>query len=311
MTRRIILFGTSPFGLPSFTTLADADDLEIVGVVTQPGRPTGRHRTVEPSAVQRWAVARHYPVLTPETLKNGSTVEHIRQLRPDAIVVAAYGLIVPPTILQLPTFGCMNIHASLLPKYRGASPIAAAIDAGDDRTGITFMLMDAGLDTGPILAQFSVEIPPRVIRPELESTLADTAGQHVLDVLRSWCARRLMPRPQATAGVSHAPRLTREDGRAQWADAAALERRIRAYAPWPGVWTRWKQQELKILSAHFLSDMAGDETPGTVLSTPGGWGVRCRRGLLIPETIQFAGKRPVPSDSVPGSYPGFVGSVLG
>lgn len=309
MKPRLIIFGTSDFGIAAFTAIADADLVDIVGVVTQPPRPVGRHKVVQPTPVQRWADDHHYPVFTPTTLKDGSAKQWLVERRPDVFLVASYGLIIPTAVLDVPTRGALNIHASLLPRHRGATPIAAAIAAGDAQTGVTFMLMDAGIDTGSTLRQHPLSIEVHDTRTNLERRLSELAATEIVALLSDWLAGKIVPQPQPTEGVTTCRRLTREDGRARWDDAAAIERLTRAYAPWPGVWTSGPNGELKILAAR-VGPTVEDAVPGTVIAQAGGWGIACRQGVLLPTEVQFEGRRPIEAKLVPGSYPGFVGSVL-
>lgn len=309
MSHRLVIFGTSTFGLPAFTSLHEHPDVEIAAVVTQPPRPIGRHHELRPSAVHAWATEREIPVLTPLTLKTDDVVNQLRAQDAELYVVAAYGLIVPPPILTLPARGAINIHASLLPRWRGASPIAAAIAAGDTTTGVTFMLMDQGLDTGPMLKSFSLPIGPREFRDQLERRLSDQAAEQIIEVIEHHLADRTHARPQPNDGVTSAPRLTRADGQAVWDDAGRLERVIRGYTPWPGVWTRWGEHEVKLLDATVDPTTSGD-VPGTIVARPDGWGIACARGTLVPTTVQFSGRKPIAARQVPGSYPSFIGSKL-
>lgn len=307
MKKNVIIFGTSGFGLPAFSALQQSPDITIVAVVTQPSKPSGRSQQHIPTPVDRWADEQHITVLRFSSLKTPEAQQTLRDYNADLFVVASYGLILPQAVLDLPPLGCLNIHASLLPRWRGASPIAQAIAHGDQETGVTFMLMDAGCDTGPILQSFPITIASEIERPQLEATLSQLAAIHCVEIVQRWAERNITPTPQPTTGVTVAPRLLRDDGRARWEDADAIVRKIRAYTPWPGVWTMWGQRQLKIVSAS--SQIAErTELPGTIVDIGDAWGIVCAKGILIPNIVQMSGRQPQPAKNIPGSYPGFMGS---
>lgn len=309
MSIKLALFGTSSFGLLSFEKLRTDNRFNVVAVVTQPPKPTGRHQTLNDSAVASWAKEMTIPVLTPRTLKSATVIEQLRNLHADLFIVASYGLILPQTALDLPSSGCLNIHASLLPKYRGASPITAAIMNNDTVTGITFMNMDAGCDTGPILYQVPVNILAHDTRLLLEERLSIEAGESICATVHDWISGKLKPLFQPAIGSTSAPRLTRMDGRAVWDNAERLERQIRAYQPWPGLWTTWKKSEIKLLSATVINQPAAGPV-GTIIKLPQGWGIVCQQGILCPKQIQFSGKKPQAAATIPGSYPDFTNGQL-
>lgn len=308
---RIVLFGSSAFGLPSFMALARWPTVEIAAVVSQPDRPVGRGGRSQPTPISAWAKGESLPLLVSATLKDLSAVERLGRLGADMFLVAAYGLILPADVLRLPRRFAVNIHASLLPRHRGASPVAAAILAGDAQTGVSLMVMDEGIDTGPVIATHAAAIRPDDTTPELERRLAELAGQTIVNDLTDFLAGRRTPQPQPATGATYARRLKKDDGRAAWDSGQRLERMIRAYAPWPGVWTTWRDRTIKILQASFQPESVA-ASPGTVVvvTSPPGWAIACADGLLRPQRIQFAGRRPQAAASVPGSYPGFVGSRL-
>lgn len=310
MKKRVVFFGTSAFGLPSFEQVQGDTRFDIVAVVTQPPKPTGRHQLLTPTPVAEWATPHQLQLLTPATLKTEEIQNTLRDLQADVFLVASYGLILPQGVLDIPVEGCINIHASLLPRYRGASPIAAAILNGDTATGITFMVMDAGCDTGPILSQLPCPITPQDTRISLEQRLAEVAASNIVPTLISRLNKKIDSRTQPNQGVSLAPRLKRQDGLAVWQDAARLERQTRAYQPWPGLWTTWNATEIKILTATTESGQPS-EPAGTIVVRDGSWAIACERGYLIPTAVQFSGKKPQPADTIPGSYPNFIGSRLG
>lgn len=309
MSIRLLIFGTSDFGIPSFEKLRTDSRFSIVAVVTQPAKPTGRHQILTDTPVGVWAKKNDLQILTPKSLKTDEVIGQLRELNAVLFVVASYGLILPQIALDIPTHGCLNIHASLLPKYRGASPISAAILNGDTTTGITFMKMDVGCDTGPILSQITVPIAPDDTRISLEQKLSTSAASSIVSIVVELIDGQLKVRTQPSDGITLAPRLARADGKAVWDDANKLERQIRAHQPWPGLWTTWNKSEIKILSA-IVNNEAAEKPSGTIIEQPSGWGIVCRHGILCPQMVQFAGKKPQPAKIIPGSYPGFIGSQL-
>ncbi len=306
---RLVVAGTSDFGLPTFAAIVRDPAVTLVGIVSQPAKPVGRRQILTPSPVARWAIQQAAPVLTPKNWRDEAALATLKSWRPDIVLVASYGLIVPTTVLTIPTKACLNIHASLLPAYRGASPIAAAILNGDTTTGVTLMVMEAGLDTGPMLAQWTCAIAPDDTAPRLTERLADLAAQHVSPALQQYLAGVLIPRPQPTEST-YAPKITRADGQADWSSAATLERKIRAYDPWPGVWTTWGASVIKFLSGAVVPGQP-DGKIGTVVPHQAGWAVVCADGLFVPRMVQFSGKKPQAATTIPGGYPGFLGAQLG
>lgn len=303
---KIAVAGTSAFGLPSFEALRTRTDVVLVGAISQPAKPVGRRQVVTPSPVSRWAYEHQRPILTPINWRDEAALARLKSWEIDLLIVAAYGLIVPPAVLSLPKLGCVNIHASLLPAHRGASPIAASILAGDTTSGITFMQMDQGMDTGPILKAWSLQVLPTDTTPTLSERLARLAAEHCGDIVSAYVNEELIPKPQPT-GATYTKKITREDGRMSWESAQQLERKIRAYTPWPGLWTTWHGQTMKILGGTFLPQKTSEPT-GLIVKTPNAWGVVCGDGAFLPTEIQFEGKRPQPADRIPGSYPNFIGS---
>jgi methionyl-tRNA formyltransferase len=311
---RILFLGTPDFAVPSLAALHEqgaAPGWQVVGVGTQPDRPAGRGKQLTITPVKQYALAQGLPVLQPARLrKDPAAVAALAALAPDLIVVAAYGLILPPEVLALPTFGCINVHASLLPAYRGASPIAAAILDGRAATGVTIMLMDAGMDTGPSLRQVREPIRPDDTTAALSVRLAQAGAALLLEVLPQWLAGTLVGTPQAElAGEPSICRLIRkEDGRIDWnRPAAEIERMVRAYTPWPSAHTTWRGEMFKVLAATVL---AGAAAPGRIVSTPAGPAAGTGAGLLLLNTVQAAGKRAAPAAAFANGAPGFIGGAL-
>ncbi len=287
---RVIFMGTPEFAVPTLAMLVE-EGYELVAVVTQPDRPAGRGRELTPSPVKRYALAHGLPVLQPETLRPPETVAELAALRPDVIVVAAFGMILRPAVLAIPPKGCLNVHASLLPRHRGASPISAAILAGDPVTGVTIMLMDEGMDTGPILAQATTEIRPDDTAGTLGERLARQGADLLAATLPMWLAGEIHPQPQPAEGATVCRPLRKEQGQIEWMrPAVEIERMVRAYQPWPGAFTFWRGQRLKILRSRAVEGVA---EPGVVIPWGEGAAVGTGEGLLALDEVQLAGRRAV------------------
>ena len=284
--------GTPDFAVPALKALDEAHHL--VGVVTQPDRAVGRGRRVEPVPVKRVALERDLPLFQPESLRLPGAVAQLAAWEPDLIVVVAFGQILSQNVLDLPPHGCLNVHASLLPRWRGAAPIPAAILAGDEASGVTIMRMDAGLDTGPILAQKEERIRPDDTSADLAKRLARLGAELLVEKLPPYLAGNLAPRPQPEEGVTYAEQLEKNDGLLDWSlPAVELDRRVRAFTPWPGAFTTWRGQRLKILRAAPLLAWRGGGPPGTVVALADGVAVVTGEGTLRLERVQLAGKRPM------------------
>ncbi len=261
---RLVFMGTPEFALPSLRALVEGG-YNIVGVYTRPDRPTGRGRVLTPSAVKTAALQYGLPLFQPPGLRRPEAAEELAALKPDVIVVCAFGVILRQPVLDIPPKGVLNVHPSLLPRQRGASPIAAAILAGDEQTGVTIMLMDPGMDTGPILSQRTVPITPWDTSGSLGERLAVVGAELLLEVLPRWLADEIEPQPQDDSLATHASLLSKEDGAIDWTlPATDIWRRVRAFNPWPGASTTLEGQTLLIWEAWPLS-VSGGEEPGTVL----------------------------------------------
>lgn len=283
--------GSPDFALPGLRALASR--YQIVGVVTQPDRASGRGRALKPPPVKTLALELGLPLVQPEKLRQPEAVQQLRAWNPDLIVVAAFGQILKPEVLDLPRFGCLNVHASLLPRWRGAAPINAAILAGDEETGVTIMKMDAGLDTGGILAQRAFRLSPDVTAGAAFDALSALGADLLLESLPDYLAGKLTPVPQPEDGVTYAPMLKKEDGRLDFARPAdELERRVRAMNPWPGAWFEWDANLLKVARATTLGGETG-RASGIRLVVEGRPAVTCADGALVLEEVQPAGKRPM------------------
>jgi methionyl-tRNA formyltransferase len=300
---RLAFMGSPDFSVPALRALHDAGH-EIAAVYCQPPKPAGRGYALRPCPVQATAEALGLMVRTPRRLRGNPDVqESFAELDLDAAVVAAYGLILPSAMLTTPRRGCLNIHASLLPRWRGAAPIQAAVLAGDPETGVTIMQMDAGLDTGPMLMREAVPIGSGTTSAELHDLLAELGSQLMLRALREDPA----PMAQPAEGASYAPKLTREAGRINWAeDAAQIERQVRAFDPWPGTFTTLRGSVLKVLQVE-KADGAG--RPGTVLD--GHLAVACSAGALRLTKVQLAGRPAMAADAFLRGHPVPAGTMLG
>ena len=312
---RIIFMGTPEFAVPSLTALhnhAPEQGWELVAVVTQPDRPAGRGKKVVASPVKEQAERYGLPVLQPTSFrKQPDAVAALAALAPDLLVVAAYGLILPRAVLALPTHGAINVHASLLPAYRGASPIAAAILDGLGTTGVSIMLMDQGMDTGPVLAQAKQTIRSGDTTASLSERLASQGAELLVATLPRWLAGEITPIPQdqLPGEPSVCSLIKKEDGQIDWTQPAAyIERMTRAYTPWPSAYTTWRGEPFKIWKAAVRE---GAAAPGHVVATPEGPAVGTGAGLLVLHTVQPAGKRALDIRSFLNGALDFVGSILG
>lgn len=324
---RLIFMGTPQFAVPSLVALAEArtpgrlvpESVEIAVVVTRPDKPAGRGQGVVMSPVKERALALGLSVWQPGPLRRPENLEELRRLAPDVIVVAAFGQILRREVLDLPPLGCINVHASLLPRHRGASPIAGAILAGDQETGVTIMLMDEGLDTGQILSQRSIPIAPDDTTGTLSEKLSHLGADLLLETLPRWFAGSLTPQPQDDAQATHTPLLKKEDGIINWQlPAEVLARQVRAYTPWPGTFTTWRGKTLKVLRATALDPGATAEEaePAGKVSLQAIDGaralvVRCGQGLLRLEVIQLEGKRALGADEFLRGQSAILGEILG
>jgi len=289
-----------------------ADEHQVVGVVTQPDRRAGRGQRLIQSAVKRSALERDLPLLQPQSLRTPATLEQLAAWEPDLIVVVAFGQILPQEVLDLPPHGCLNVHASLLPRWRGAAPIPAAILAGDEVTGVTIMQMDQNLDTGPIVAQREERIRPDDTWATLDERLVKLGVALLMETLPAYLARELQARPQPEEEATYARQLRKEDGRLDWSRSAVeLERQVRAFTPWPGTFTTWRGRRLKVLRAAPLPGWRGDAPPGAVIALADGAAVATGEGALRLERVQLAGKRPMDITPFLHGQRDFVGSRLG
>ncbi len=303
----IVFMGTPDFAVPALEALVAAGHT-VIAAYTQPPRPAGRGQKEQPSPVQRAAEAHGIPVRSPKSLRDAAAEAEFKALGADLAVVAAYGLILPKAVLDAPLRGCLNIHASLLPRWRGAAPIQRAIEAGDRESGITIMVMDEGLDTGPMLLRDSVPIGPETSAAMLHDALAALGAKLIVQALAGLESGALVPVPQPAEGVTYAKKIAKDEARLDWrASAALLERRVRAFHPFPGAWFEAKGERLRVLAAK-VEPHAGAAAPGTVLDAS--LTVACGEGALRPTLLQRAGKAPVAADAFLRGFALPAGTVL-
>jgi methionyl-tRNA formyltransferase len=290
----MVFCGTPQFAVPSLQHLLQQPDFEVVGVFTQPDRPKGRGQEISFSPVKTVALAAKLPVHQPAKVRMPGIEEQLRALAPDVIVIIAYGQIIPARLLVIPKFGWINLHASLLPKYRGAAPINWTIVKGETRTGNTAMRIDAGMDTGEILLQEEMAIGPEETAPELAARLAETGAPLMANTLRLLAAGTLRGRPQDSTAATLAPILRREDGQIDWARSAQeIHNRMRGFAPWPGAYTDFRGQICHLWGKP-VSKEKEQAAPGTLLATSGGLRVVCGQGSVLELTsVKLEGRKQV------------------
>ena len=289
---RIIFAGTPEFSVAALQALVEAGVVPVA-VLTQPDRPAGRGKHVTASPVKQYAVDHGIPVLQPPTLRDDTVVAEFKALQPDIMIVAAYGLILPQSVLDIPVAGCLNVHASMLPRWRGAAPIQAAILAGDEQTGVCLMSMTAGLDCGPVYACELVAIGTDETAGQLHDRIAATGGKLLVKYLHDIIARRIGAEEQNEDGATYAPKIKNADAVLDWHKPAVdVVRAVRAYNPVPGAWFMLDDERIKCWEA---AETAGDEAPpGTVLAAgPDGIVIACNRGAIRMDSLQRPGKRPV------------------
>jgi len=290
----LVFMGSPDFSLPALKALLDAGH-RIACVYAQPPKPANRGQKETPCPVHAFALAAGLPVRTPRSLKDAAEQAAFADLEADAAVVVAYGLILPKAILATPRLGCLNIHASLLPRWRGAAPIQRAIQAGDDATGVTIMQMDEGLDTGAILLTERLPITAETTAGTLHDALSDLGSKMIARALDGLAAGTLSAVPQPQEGVTYAAKLDRAEGRLDFKQpAAVLERTVRAFTPWPGTWFEVDGERIKVLAAEALASN-GDAAPGTVIDDEGA--IACSQGALRPTRLQRAGKGAMDADA--------------
>ena len=306
--------GSPEFAVPSLTGLV-RDGHEVVAVYTQPDKPAGRGRQPAGSPAKAAALALGLPVVQPATLRTPESVSGLKALYPDALVVAAYGKLLPSEVLAVPRRGAVNVHPSLLPRWRGAAPVAAAILAGDEFSGVSIMVMDVGLDTGPVLAQAQVPVAPWDDTGSLTGKLARVGAAMLGDVLAAWSQGELKARPQDESGATLSRPITKEQGEIDWQGSARdIWRRVRAFRPWPGTYTRWRGQRLDILGALPLegpgTDRVGEVVALSGLPAAAAFGIATGSGILGVLQVRLEGKREMTAAEFRRGQRDFIGAVL-
>lgn len=308
MTSRVVFMGSPEFAVPVLTALINAPDFTVVGVVTQPDRPAGRGSQLKAPAVKEAALAQGIEVYQPEKLRGEAAIAQLKSWQADVHVVAAYGQILKESILNIPPHGSINVHASLLPRWRGAAPIQAAVRAGDKESGITIMKMDVGLDTGPMLMKETVLLTPDETAQTLHDKLSAVAGTILLTSLRLYLRGLLDPQAQDDSNATFAPQIKKEEGQLHWQDSAVqIDRQVRAFTPWPGTFTHWNGKLLKILSGEVRE---GKLPPGTVAERDG-LVIGTSEGLYTPRELQLEGKKRLSAADFLNGNQEIIGAQLG
>ncbi len=321
---RIIYMGTPYFAVPALKALIEGsapgrilpEGYEIVSVITRPDKPAGRGREIALSPVKQTAQSYGIPIWQPGSFKKQENYQALAAYKADLYIVAAFGQILPQVVLDQPRYGTLNIHASLLPKYRGPDPIAEAILQGDKETGVSIMLLDVGIDTGPVLMRQSIPISNDEILGSLTITLAELGAQVLQEVLPLWIAGKIQPETQDETRATHTHMLQKEDGKMNWEKPAnALARQVRAFMPWPGSYTSWRGKTLKIISAQPSSVEVARPVPGTALireeSGRQVLAIVTGSGLLMIQQLQLEGKRAMSAEEFLRGYSQIAGQVLG
>ncbi len=309
---RVIFMGTPEFAVAPLEHLI-LNQYQVVAVYTQPDSQAGRGRSLVSSPLKRAALARGLPVMQPARLKSAEARKELSDLRPDIVVVAAFGQILPQSVLDIPVHGCINIHPSLLPRFRGSSPVAAAILAGDSFTGVSVMLMDKGMDTGPVLASARIPIGTQDTTGSLTAKLSLVGARLLLDVIPHWSSGELSPRPQNEAEATYCTAISKEAGEIDWRlPALDIWRRVRAYQPWPGCYTGWQGRQLSIIEALPLDDGAAGEVGQVIAVNREGvaFGVNTGNGVLGVLKVQLEGKRAMPAADFLRGQRQFIGAIL-
>ncbi len=310
---RTIFMGTPEFACPALRSLASDSYFDIIGVFTQPDKPVGRKHVITPTPVKSLALEKDLPIFQPLRIKQ--EVETIKNLKPDLIVVVAYGQIISQAILDIPRYGCINVHASLLPKYRGAACLNAPILYGDKETGVTIMVMDAGLDTGPILRQTKVDLAEQENLTLLHDKLSEIGAQVLPQTLKDFIAGEIKPRAQDNSQSSYIKVLDKEDGHIDWKNnAVEIERMVRAYNPWPGTFTVLEKETssrtVKILAVGYKPLAINDRQPGELFRHEKDLAIQCGQDSLVILKLQIAGGRPMEAKDFLAGYSGLMGKVL-
>ena len=315
---KVLFFGTSDFGIPGLDIVTSLAGFSLIGCVTAPDRPVGKKQVITPSPVKIWAEKNNIPVSQPERIKNPASIQSIKELVPDLILVTAYGQVIPKEILSIPLYGALNIHPSLLPRWRGAAPIQYAILEGDSKTGVTLILMDEEIDHGSIIAREEMLLSGTETFEGLSGSLQELASKLLEKTLSLWCGKKITPVPQNDGDATYTKILTRQDGKLNWAKSAEeLERQIRAFYPWPGSVTFWESDskdivKIKVLAGGVLQDSQFRQLSygQTFVTRSGDLAVNTGNGALILKRLQLESKTPVTSKEFLNGYPRVVGSIF-
>lgn len=304
---KIIFMGTPDFAVPALSALYEAG-FNIILVISQPNKPQGRKQTVKPTPVANFALQKNLPLFQPKSINDPATISKLIQLDPDLIITAAYGQILTKAVLTIPKYGCLNIHASLLPLYRGAAPINAAIIDGQTETGITLMQMDEGCDTGDILLQEKIEIDAQATAGSIFTELSELGGKVIVDFLPDFFAGRIYPVSQDEEYVTYAPKMSRQTGKIDWNKSASeIDCLIRGTQPWPGAYTYYNNQRMKIFSAELVKQEKAEGKPGELLSCDGGLIIQCGLDAIKLKEIQMASGRQMSTEICAHNYrPGVI-----
>jgi methionyl-tRNA formyltransferase len=309
---RLVFMGSPQFAVPPLEQLL-ASKYQLAAVYTQPDRPAGRGWGLAASPVKQAAQARGLTVVQPANFKAAGVVERLEDFKPDVIVVAAFGQILPKSVLALPRLGCLNIHPSLLPRFRGASPVASAILAGDDFGGVSIVVMDEGLDTGPVLARAQIPILDRDTTGSLSAKLSWLGAQLLGEVLVSWNRGERSPQPQDESKATYCGPITKDEGEIDWRRPAVdIWRRVRAFNPWPGCYSRWRGKTLKIIEAAPVDGGGNTAKAGEVvaLEAGAGFGIGTGDGILGVSRVQLEGKKAMPAEEFLRGQRALLGAVL-
>ena len=309
---RVVFMGTPNYSIPVLEALLSLG-CQVAGVYTQPDRARGRGLGLEAAPVKSFARERDLPVFQPESLGRFEISDELSSLKPDVVMVAAYGKMLPPQLLKIPPHGCLNIHPSLLPQYRGPSPVASAILQGERNTGVTLMHIDQGADTGPIIAQRQVAIAPDDTTASLTPQLFEVGAQLLIESLSLWVEGKIRDHPQDHSQATFTTKIAKKDGEARWDQPAQeLELRIRAFTPWPGLYTHWQGRVLKVLEARALDRDVSGETGLVVALEEASLpvGVITGAGVLGLVSLQVEGRRSMPSKEFMQGHSSFVGSQV-
>ena len=303
----IVFMGTPDFAVPTLKALIAHHT--VIGVITQPDRPAGRNRQIQMSPVKLVALEAGIPVFQPEKIRRADSVAELKQWQPDVYIVAAFGQLLPQTVLDIPPHGSINVHASLLPRWRGAAPIQASVRAGDAETGVTIMKMDAGLDTGAMLSKRAIPIEADDTGGSMHDKLSQIGAELLIETLPGYLDGTIQPVQQDESLVTIAPRIEKSESKLDWTQPAdAIERWVRAFAPRPGTFTYWEGKLIKVISGAAEN---GSAPPGKVIEHEGRLAIGTGGGLYLPTRLQIEGKSAVSAAEFMRGYPAILGAQLG